>query len=55
MDDFSNMIKEMNKDLDERRRLFDSIQPLYIDLILLGIGPDCSDEVFLRVASIESI
>ncbi|KKL23809.1 hypothetical protein LCGC14_2421680 [marine sediment metagenome] len=55
MDDFTNMIKEMNKDLDERRRLFDSIQPLYMDLILLSIGPDCSDEVFLRAAGIERI
>jgi len=55
MDDFTNMIKEMNKDLDERRRLFDSIQPLYMDLILFSIGPDCSDEVFLRAAGIERI
>jgi hypothetical protein len=49
------MIKEMNEDLVERRKILDSIQPFYIDLILLGIGPDCSDEVFLRAAGIESI
>lgn len=55
MDDFTQMIKEMNKDLDERRKIFDVIQPFYIDLILLGIGPDCSDEIFLKACGIKDI
>ena len=49
------MIREMNKDLDERRKLFDAIQPFYIGLILLGFGSEFSDDVFLKAAGIESI
>ncbi len=62
MDDFSSMIKEMNKelvktnkDIAERRKIFDSIQPFYVDLILLGFGSEFSDDVFLKAAGIESI
>ena len=62
MDDFSKMIKEMNKelvemnkDIAERRKIFDSIQPLYIGLILIGFGSEFSDDVFLKAAGIESI
>ena len=55
LDNLAKFVKQMNKDLEERRKLFDAIQPMYIDLILLGIGPDCSDEVFLRACGIKNI
>ena len=60
MDDFSKIIKEMNKDLTERKRLFDSIQPMFIELILIGISPrffdpPCSDKDFLKACGIKDI
>ena len=54
MDELTNIIRKMNKDLDERRRLFDSIQPFYIGLILIGFGSEFSDETFLKAAGIKS-
>ncbi len=54
MDDFSSMMKEMNKELAERRKILDAIQPFYVGLILIGFGSEFSDDVFLKAAGIKS-